>query len=120
MKIKNVGSWLRSKFRFANQAQCNPAPTENENATEKVAPREFAPVFNRIVELLGGPTSELGKKLLLKAEYWAPEILWYKLSEFVNTNVPPSSSDEMSLSVYATLCGVTTDQMRERFIANGQ
>lgn len=48
---------------------------------------------------------------------WAPEIVWCKLSEYVNRYVAPSSKDATSVAVYARLCDCSEADMKSRFEA---
>ena len=78
--------------------------------------RCFAPVFSQICKLL---PETLTLELQRKAVYWAPETCWMKLSTFINNNINPSASNELSVKVYALLCNKSEEEMRQLFLANG-
>jgi len=80
-------------------------------------PRQFVNVFRQIRELL---PAEVALELARRAQYWAPEICWQKLSAFVNNHVKPSASDETSVKIYSLLCAKSETEMRQLFIADGQ
>ena len=61
---------------------------------------------------------ELVNALNKSVEFWAPEIVWYKLSEYVNRYVKLSSTDETSVAVYSILCNCSKDEMIMRFKKN--
>ena len=50
--------------------------------------------------------------------FWAPEIVWDKLSEYVNRYVTPSSKDATAVAVYARLCDCSEADMKARFEAD--
>ena len=73
--------------------------------------------FTNVVEsIMKVAPQELKDALDKSVGYWAPEIVWVKLSEYVNRYVEPSSSDETSVAVYAILCNCSKEEMRERVI----
>ena len=99
------------KQYYINRAN---ARKEEKNMAKKQ--RNFMEIYRKIKEIA---PEELRTQLEKRAEYWAPEICWQKLTECVNRFVPPSSEDETSVAVYALLCDCSTDEMRERFMADG-
>lgn len=78
--------------------------------------RLFKDVVNKIKEVA---PQELVKRLDNRINYWAPESAWYNLSNFINQNVIPSSTDKTSVAIYAALCDCTEDEMLERFATDG-
>lgn len=50
--------------------------------------------------------------------FWAPESVWYNLSEYVNRYVEPSIKDATSVAIYARLCDCSEVEMKARFEAN--
>ena len=83
---------------------------------ENTTPRIFSQVLKKIYELL---PEDLANKLNEKSKYWAPELCWNMLSQFLNDNITPSASDENSVRIYAVLCNMTEKEMREAFRVNG-
>ena len=78
--------------------------------------RTFTNVVNEIKKVA---PQELVDKLTRKIPYWAPEAAWYNLTQLINNEVFPSSSDDTSVEIYAILCGCTKNEMRERFVTDG-
>lgn len=78
--------------------------------------RSFTKVYNQILEVA---PEALSSALEKSAGFWAPEVAWSNLSQFVNRYVEPCSSDDTSVAVYAILCDCTEDEMRTRFKNNG-
>ena len=79
--------------------------------------RNFMKVYRNIVAVAPEELVQiLGKELL----FWAPEIEWQKLSEYVNRYIVPSSSDPQSIAIYAELLGISLAEMKERFEADGR
>ena len=103
-RLDLVTSMLRSKRKGAN-AQGG-----------KVMARSFTKVYNQILEVAPESLSSALKK---SVGFWAPEIVWVNLTQFVHRYVEPSSSDDTSVAVYAILCDCTEDEMRTRFKNNG-
>ena len=82
---------------------------------EKEMGRNFYDVVGKITTAM----PELKEDLDFSIGFWAPEIQWFKLSEYVNDNVAPDSSDPRSIAVYAALCDVPEENMKQDFIAKG-
>lgn len=78
--------------------------------------RDFGTVYNQIMEVA---PEQLATKLEQNSGFWAPEILWYNLSQYVNKYVEPSSKDPQSIKVYAILCDCSEAEMKARFEADG-
>ena len=78
--------------------------------------RDFGTVYNQIMKVA---PEQLATKLEQNSGFWAPEILWYKLSQYVNKYVEPSSKDPQSIKVYAILCDCSEAEMKARFEADG-
>jgi len=78
--------------------------------------RDFDTVYNQIMEVA---PEQLATKLAQNVWLWAPEILWYNLSVYVNKYVEPSSLDPQSIKVYAILCDCSEAEMKARFEADG-
>ncbi|MFR2570759.1 MAG: hypothetical protein ACLS90_03525 [Clostridia bacterium] len=78
--------------------------------------RNFRTVYNQIMEVA---PEQLATKLERNSGFWAPEDLWYNLSEYVNQYVKPSSKDPQSIKIYAILCDCTETEMKSRFEADG-
>ena len=51
--------------------------------------------------------------------FWPPERFFENLSRAVNDLVDPSSTDPVSVNVYAALCNCSEEEMINRFIADG-
>lgn len=78
--------------------------------------RDFMTVFNNILAIA---PEELANVLSKRVGYWAPEILWYNLSVYVNKYVTPSSSDPQAIAIYAELCGLSLEEMKSKFESDG-
>ena len=83
---------------------------------QQLTPRNFVTVFKAIRQEL---PVELRDELTGKAHFWAPEIAWNELSNFVNLNVPKKASDPMSVKVNSILCGKTEDEIVALFTEDG-
>ena len=77
--------------------------------------RNFTDVVKAIKEVA---PQELVSALERNIGYWAPETVWYKLSEYVNRYVTPSSKDATAIAVYAKLCDCSEPEMKARFEAD--
>ena len=77
--------------------------------------REFGQVLHDIAEA----APELKEDLEGRANFWAPEILWYNLTVYVNKHVTPSSSSPTAIKVYSILCDCSEEEMKRRFEENG-
>ena len=75
----------------------------------KKSKRSFISVYRAVCNAL--PT-DLAEKLETDSAYWAPEISWMKLTNFVNYRVKKDSNDPTSVKVYAALMGFTPWKMR--------
>ena len=78
--------------------------------------RNFFKVVMQIKEVA---PPELSKKLDNNAGFWAPEVAWHNLSDYVNRYVTPSSTDATAIAVYARLCDCSEAEMKARFEADG-
>ena len=72
-------------------------------------------VYKKIMEVV---PEELATKMERDSVFWAPEIVWYELSRYVNKYVAPSSKDPKSVKVYAILCDCSEAEMKARFEEN--
>ena len=79
--------------------------------------REFSDVLTKILNAC--PGSVLHTKLEESVPYWAPEILWYNLTRYVNNYMTPNSKDDVAVKVYAILCDKTEEEMRADFVSKG-
>lgn len=77
--------------------------------------RNFTTVYNQILTVA---PKELVTKLEDSSCFWAPEIVWYNLSKYVNKYVTPSSKDPQSIKVYSILCDCSESEMKARFEAD--
>ena len=77
--------------------------------------RDVMTVYNKIMEVA---PKELATKLERDSGFWAPEIVWYNLSMYVNKYVTPSSKDSQAVKVYAILCDCSEAEMKARFEAD--
>lgn len=78
-------------------------------------PRNFIKVVEAIKEVA---PEDLVKALERSVGFWAPEIAWYMLSEYVGRYVAPSSKDATAVAVYARLCDCSEADMKARFEAD--
>ena len=78
--------------------------------------RSFTRVYQQIMEVA---PEDLSSALERSVGFWAPEIVWVNLTQFVHRYVEPSSSDDTSVAVYAILYDCTEDEIRNRFKADG-
>ena len=69
--------------------------------------------------ILAVAPEELADALKKYVEFWAPEIVWYNLSQYVNKYVAPCSTDPQSIAIYAELCDLSFADMRSRFEKDG-
>jgi hypothetical protein len=79
--------------------------------------RKFSDVVMAIQEVA---PQDLKEALSRSVGFWAPEIAWHKLTEYVNRYVTPSSKDATAIAVYARLCDCSEDEMKARFEADGR
>ena len=77
--------------------------------------RDFFKVLDNITEAV----PELKEDLEYRVGFWAPEILWYNLSAYVNERVIPDSSNPKAIKVYSILCNCSEEEMKKRFEENG-
>ena len=77
--------------------------------------RDFFKVLDSITEVV----PELKEDLEYRVWFWAPEILWYNLSAYVNERVTPDSSNPKAIKVYSILCNCSEGEMKRRFEENG-
>ena len=80
-----------------------------------VMERDFGKVLNDIVEA----APELKEDLKYRYMFWAPEILWYNLSVYVNEHITPDSSNSKAVKVYSILCDCSEEEMKRRFEEKG-
>ena len=78
--------------------------------------RNFTTVLEQIKEVA---PKDLVDALDKSVGFWAPEIVWYNLSKYVNKYVERSSTNPTSIAVYAILCDCTEAEMKARFEADG-
>ena len=78
--------------------------------------RNFIDVYERIKEVA---PEELVEKLESRVGYWAPEVVWYNLSQYINKYLKPSSTNKTSVAVYAILLDCSESEMKKRFEADG-
>ena len=78
--------------------------------------RDFSKVYRNLLAIL---PKDLAEDLSYRTGYWAPEMFWYKLSQYINDNITPSSSNPLSIAVYAELCNLSPAQMKEKFEKDG-
>ena len=78
--------------------------------------RKFSDVVVAIQEVA---PQDLKEALSQNVGFWVPEIMWHKLSQYVNKYVTPSSKDATAIAVYARLCDCSEDDMKARFEADG-
>lgn len=76
--------------------------------------RNFMQVFE---EIKNAAPKNLASALEDKVNFWAPEMCWEMLSEYVNRYLPASSKDATSIAVYALLCNCSEEEMKARFEA---
>lgn len=74
--------------------------------------RNFTTVYRNIMAIA---PKELADALEKHVVFWAPEIVWYKLSEYVNKYGTPSSTDSQSIAIYAELCDLSSEDMKSMF-----
>ena len=77
--------------------------------------RDFGEVLDRITEV----APELKEDLEYRIGFWAPEILWYNLSVYINQHIQPVSTNAKSVKVYSILCDCTEEEMKKRMEENG-
>lgn len=70
--------------------------------------RDFSTVLKNIIAIA---PKELADALKKDIKFWAPEILWSNLSQYVNRYVIPSSKDPQSIAIYAELCNLSLEEM---------
>lgn len=76
--------------------------------------------FHEVVQKIMDVNHEmLNDHLNRSIGYWAPEICWYNLSDYVNRYVDKSSKDPKSLKIYSILCDIPEDEVRQKFINLG-
>ena len=77
--------------------------------------------FNHVLKAIKAIAPEELKNVLESSapSYWAPEIRWKKLAEYVNKYVFPNSQDTNSIKIFALLCNCSEEQMKERFKKDG-
>ena len=80
-----------------------------------VMERDFGKVMYDIIEA----APELKEDLENRSEFWAPEILWYNLSAYVNEHITPDSSSSKAVKVYSILCDCSEEEMKRRFEEKG-
>ena len=78
--------------------------------------REFMDVYNSILRVA---PRELANELKHAMPFWAPEVVWYQPSLYVNKYVRPSSRDSTAIAVYAILLDKTPAETKELFERDG-
>lgn len=74
--------------------------------------REFINVCKEIIKVA---PKGLANALEKSAGFWAPEVAWDMLCEYVNSYVQPSSKNPTAVAVYARLCDCSEAEMKARF-----
>ena len=78
--------------------------------------RSFTKVYHQILEVA---PEDLSTALKKSVGFWAPEVAWVNLTQYIHRYVEPCSSDDTSVAVYAILCDCTEDEIRTKFKADG-
>ena len=78
--------------------------------------RSFASIYDKIFEIAPEP---LRDALEANIGFWAPEVMWYNLSVYVNKYVMPNSLDPGAIKVYAILCDCSEEEMKAKFEKDG-
>ena len=73
--------------------------------------RSFSEVYRQIMEVA---PRDLAEKLEDNIGFWAPEVAWDKLEEYVSDNVFPTVNDPLSIKIYAILYGISEEDMKAR------
>ena len=73
--------------------------------------RDITVVLKQLSDAL---PEELAQKLKFSSSFWAPELVWHNLSKFINHYVEPASNNEQSVKIYAILCDVSEEEMKQR------
>ena len=71
--------------------------------------RSVVTVINDICRI----APELSEPLEDKLAYTAPELLWTKVTEFINHNVVADPDDPHAVAIYAALMGISNRRMRK-------
>ena len=61
----------------------------------------------------------LREKIAKELVYWAPETMLSYINAFVNSHVPKSASNPISVRVYAAVCGVSELSMQIQLSLDG-
>ncbi len=78
--------------------------------------RNFASVLKAVKKVAPNSLKEYLEK---NASFWAPEICWERLTESVHNFVAPTSTNPVSVAVYAQLLGCSKWKMKRQFVAAG-
>jgi hypothetical protein len=73
--------------------------------------RNFIEVYKQILKIA---PRDLAEKLEDNIGFWAPEIVWDKLEEYVSDKVFPTVNDPLSIKIYAILYGISEEDMKAR------
>ena len=79
-----------------------------------MAKRNFHEVYNNIMEIA---PEEL--KTALKDSFFPREGSWYLLTMYLNRFLPPSSTDQNTLAIYAQLFDCSIEELKEQFEKQG-
>ena len=91
---------------------------KKKSMTKQVAPkaRRFSDVLAAVKK---EAPQELKDYLDKSAGFWAPEIVWERLTEAVQRFVVPDSKNLVSVKVYSELSGLSTEEIEKIFVADG-
>ena len=78
--------------------------------------RNFYEVLSKIEALL---PKELVDKLEKDPTYWAPELSWLYLTQFINMNVEKRGSNRNSVAIYSILCNCSEEETIKKFKESG-
>ena len=71
--------------------------------------------FRTVARAIAVAKPELADDLEKQISFWAPELYWLKLSEYVNCHVRKNSADPKNVAVYAILCDRMADDIKASF-----
>lgn len=61
----------------------------------------------------------LQKKLSKELRYMSPESMLSYVNAFVNSHIPKSADNPLSVRVYAAVCGLSEEEMKARLVLDG-
>ena len=114
-------SFLPNIKKFQQECECAGgimAFFKKKSMTKQVAPkaRRFSDVLAAVKK---EAPQELKDYLDKSAGFWAPEIVWERLTEAVQRFVVPDSKNPVSVKVYSELSGLSTEEIEKIFVADG-